>query len=96
MASTCSSTIWCWKAFGYRFPNFDLTMANTSNSHFRVCTKPGQVQSKRRVALRSLAFSNGLGNVRLTEAGALFGRANLSGRSIRAVSASGRGPAISS
>src|SRR6185437_12897644 len=45
----CSSTIWCWNAFGYRFPNFDfdtvdLTMADTSNSHSRVCTKAGQVQ----------------------------------------------------
>jgi hypothetical protein len=39
----CSSTIWCRNSFGYRFANFDLAMADTSNSNCRVCTDPGQV-----------------------------------------------------
>jgi hypothetical protein len=34
----CSSTIWCRNSFGYRFANFDLAMAHTSNTNCRVCT----------------------------------------------------------
>ena len=31
-------------SFGYRFAHFDLTMADTSISNYRVCTKAGQLQ----------------------------------------------------
>lgn len=37
----CSSTIWCRSSFEYRFANFDLAMAHTSNTNCRVCTEPG-------------------------------------------------------
>src|SRR6185437_5653465 len=50
LPARCSSTIWRWNSFGYRFAyfdfgTFDVTMANTSNTHSRACTKAGQVQS---------------------------------------------------